>query len=85
MPIDALRAATTTAVGILGYDDDDRGQIAEGFLADIIAVPGNPLENIRVMEDVEFVMKGWRVSYLSPSSARRHRGVATARSIRCYR
>ncbi len=58
-PIDALRAATTTAVGLLGYDD--RGQIAEGFLADIIAVPGNPLENIRVMEDVEFVMKGGRV------------------------
>jgi imidazolonepropionase-like amidohydrolase len=58
-PIDALRAATTTAAGLLGYDD--RGQIAEGFLADIIAVPGNPLENIRVMEDVEFVMKGGRV------------------------
>ncbi len=58
-PIDALRAATTTAAGLLGYDD--RGQITEGFLADIIAVPGNPLENIRVMEDVEFVMKGGRV------------------------
>lgn len=58
-PIDALRAATTTAAGLLGYDD--RGQIAEGFLADIIAVRGNPLENIRAMEDVEFVMKGGRV------------------------
>lgn len=58
-PIDALRAATTTAAGLLGYDD--RGRIAEGFLADIIAVPGNPLENIRVMEEVEFVMKGGRV------------------------
>jgi imidazolonepropionase-like amidohydrolase len=58
-PIDALRAATTTAAGILGYDD--RGQIAEGFLADIIAVEGNPLENIRVMEEVQFVMKGGTV------------------------
>ncbi len=55
-PIDALRAATTTAAGILGYDD--RGQIAEGFLADIVAVEGNPLENIRAMESVQFVMKG---------------------------
>jgi imidazolonepropionase-like amidohydrolase len=58
-PIDALRAATTTAAGILGYDD--RGQIAEGFLADMIAVPGNPLETIRVMEEVQFVMKGGTV------------------------
>ncbi len=55
-PIDALRSATTTAAGFLGFED--RGRIAEGFLADIIAVSGNPLENIRVMEDVQFVMKG---------------------------
>ena len=55
-PIDALRSATTTAAGFLGFED--RGRIAEGFLADFIAVSGNPLENIRVMEDVQFVMKG---------------------------
>ena len=52
----ALRSATLTPAELLGQDD--RGQIAAGFLADIIAVPGNPLENIRVMEDVQFVMKG---------------------------
>ncbi len=55
-PIDALRSATTTAADFLGFED--RGQIGEGFFADIIAVSGNPLENIRVMEDVQFVMKG---------------------------
>ena len=55
-PIDALRSATTTAADLLGFED--RGQIGEGFLADIIGVSGNPLENIRVMEDVRFVMKG---------------------------
>ena len=47
-PIEALRAATTTAADLLGFED--RGQIAEGFLADIIAVPGNPLENVRVFK-----------------------------------
>ncbi len=55
-PIDALRSATMTAADLLGFAD--RGQIADGFLADFIAVPGNPLENILVMEDVQFVMKG---------------------------
>ena len=58
-PIQALRAATMTAADLLGFED--RGQIAAGFLADVIAVPGNPLENIRVMEDVQFVMKGGMV------------------------
>ena len=37
---------------------DDRGTIAPGKLADLVAVPGNPLEDIRVMERVAFVMKG---------------------------
>jgi len=40
--------------GLLGVDD--RGVIAEGKRADLVAVPGNPLEDIRVMEDVRFVM-----------------------------
>jgi imidazolonepropionase-like amidohydrolase len=39
----------------------DRGKIAPGLLADLVAVPGNPLENIRVLEDVRFVMKGGQV------------------------
>ncbi len=54
-PVDALRMATVNAVDLLGVDD--RGVIAEGKRADVIAVPGNPLDDIRVMEDVRFVMK----------------------------
>jgi imidazolonepropionase-like amidohydrolase len=47
--------ATVYAADLLGVDD--RGTIAEGKRADIVAVPGNPLDDIRVMEDVRFVMK----------------------------
>ena len=43
------------AADLLGVDD--RGQIAAGKRADLVAVPGNPLEDISVMEDVRFVMK----------------------------
>ena len=39
----------------------DRGDLAVGKLADIVAVPGNPLENIRTTENVVFVMKGGKV------------------------
>ena len=40
---------------------DDRGRLAPGQLADIIAVPGNPLEDITVTRNVSFVMKGGKV------------------------
>lgn len=55
----ALQTATINAAKLLGVND--RGQIKSGMLADIIAVNGNPLEDIRVMEKVEFVMKGGEV------------------------
>ena len=58
-PVYALRMATVFAADLLGVDD--RGVIAPGKRADIIAVGGNPLENISVMEDVSFVMRGGRV------------------------
>jgi imidazolonepropionase-like amidohydrolase len=54
-PAAALHAATTGAAGLLGVDD--RATITAGKLADIIAVPGNPLDDIKVMERVAFVMK----------------------------
>jgi imidazolonepropionase-like amidohydrolase len=47
--------ATIYAAGLLGVDD--RGVIAVGKRADLVAVPGNPLNDIRVMKDVRFVMK----------------------------
>jgi imidazolonepropionase-like amidohydrolase len=55
-PIDALRAATIVSADLIGVDD--RGRIRPGLLADLIAVPGNPLEDIEVIQDVRFVMKG---------------------------
>ena len=51
----ALRMATVFAADLLGVDD--RGTIAAGRRADLIAVRGNPLTDISVMEDVRFVMK----------------------------
>lgn len=55
-PLQAIQAATVNAADLLGVDD--RGAVQEGKLADLIAVPGNPLENVRALEEVRFVMKG---------------------------
>jgi imidazolonepropionase-like amidohydrolase len=57
--IDALRAGTINAAELLGVED--RGELAVGKLADVVAVPGNPLENIRATESVVFVMKGGKI------------------------
>jgi len=57
--LEALRAGTLNAAELLGVSD--RGDLAVGKFADIVAVPGNPLENIRTTENVVFVMKGGRV------------------------
>ena len=57
--LEAIRTATTTAAELLGVED--RGLIQEGRLADIIAVDEDPLQNIRTLENVAFVMKGGRV------------------------
>ena len=58
-PIEAIRTATINAADLLGVND--RGNIEPGLLSDIVAVPGNPLDNIRVLEDVRFVMKGGQI------------------------
>jgi imidazolonepropionase-like amidohydrolase len=57
--LEAIRSATINAADLLGVDD--RGQIVEGLAADLVAVSGNPLTDITVMENVRFVMKGGRV------------------------
>lgn len=54
--IDAIRAATINPVEMLNLHD--RGEIKEGLLADIIAVDSNPLNDIKILENVKFVMKG---------------------------
>jgi imidazolonepropionase-like amidohydrolase len=58
-PLQAIRAATTVAAELI--DVEDRGRLTAGLLADVIAVPGDPLTDIGVTEDVRFVMKGGRV------------------------
>ena len=58
-PMQAIRTATVNAADLLGLPD--RGALEAGRLADIIAVPGSPLENVRALEDVRFVMKGGKI------------------------
>jgi imidazolonepropionase-like amidohydrolase len=55
-PLAVLRAATVTAAELI--DVTDRGRLAPGLLADVIGVPGDPLQDITVTRDVRFVMKG---------------------------
>jgi imidazolonepropionase-like amidohydrolase len=55
-PMQAIQAATSSAADLLGKSDL-LGSLRSGKYADIIAVTGNPLEDIRVLESVKFVMK----------------------------
>ena len=55
-PMFVLQAATTHAAELL-HKQDQLGQIAVGRQADVIAVPGNPLDDITAMQHVSFVMK----------------------------
>jgi imidazolonepropionase-like amidohydrolase len=59
-PIEALRAATVTSAELIEMDDS-LGRLEPGFLADVIAVPGDPSEDISTTLDVRFVMKDGRV------------------------
>jgi imidazolonepropionase-like amidohydrolase len=59
-PMDAILTATRNAADLLGKSDSI-GSIKPGLLADIIAVPGNPLTDPSLLERVSFVMKGGEV------------------------
>jgi imidazolonepropionase-like amidohydrolase len=63
-PMQAIVAATMNAATLLGMEREV-GSIEPGKLADIVAVPGDPLSDIRLLQRVSFVMKGGEV-YLSP-------------------
>jgi len=54
-PQQAIASATTGAAHLLGLDDEI-GKIAPGYSADLIAVDGDPLADVRVLEHVGFVM-----------------------------
>lgn len=56
-PLAAVQAATINAADLLGWSDRV-GTIQPGKFADIIAVDGNPLEDVHTLEHVRFVMKG---------------------------
>lgn len=56
-PAQAIRAATATASELLGQQNS-LGTVEVGKLADIVAVPGDPLADVTLMEKVDFVMKG---------------------------
>lgn len=58
--MDAIRSATLNAAKLLKIDDQ-LGTIETGKLADFVAVKGNPLENISLLENIDFVMKDGKV------------------------
>jgi len=67
-PMQAVQSATSRAAELLGQ----RGQIgvlAPGALADLIAVPGDPLADVDVLKNVQFVMKNGAVFKQAPSAA----------------
>ena len=59
-PAAALRAATSIAAGVLGRGDE-LGRIAEGYVADLVAVRGDPLADVSVLREPVVVFQGGRV------------------------
>jgi imidazolonepropionase-like amidohydrolase len=59
-PIQAVRSATIVSAELLRASDD-LGSVEPGRFADLVAVAGDPLDDISVLEDVAFVMKGGEV------------------------
>ena len=59
-PMQAIKSATTVAAELLNKSGQ-LGEISKGAFADIIAVEGDPLQKIEVMEKVIFVMKDGKV------------------------
>ena len=59
-PVQSLRAGTSSAAELLGLQDKI-GALEPGMAADIVAVPGNPISDIKLVQNVVFVMKGGSV------------------------
>jgi len=64
-PMQAIQAATVTAAEALGRSTDV-GAIAPGRYGDLIAVAGDPLADVSILQSVPFVMKGGDVVKQSP-------------------
>ena len=56
-PIDAIQAATINAADLIGWSEKV-GSLEKGRYADLIAVDGNPLSDVRILESAKFVVKG---------------------------
>ena len=56
-PIQAIQSATRWAAELMRWEERV-GTVADGLLADLIAVPGDPTDDVTLLEDVPFVMKG---------------------------
>ena len=56
-PAQAIQSATSVSAELLGWEDRV-GRIAPGYYADLVAVEGDPLDEISVLENIDFVMKG---------------------------
>ena len=59
-PIDAIQASTINAANLLGWSEKV-GLLEKGHYADLIAVQGNPLSGVKVLENVKFAMKAGSV------------------------
>jgi imidazolonepropionase-like amidohydrolase len=59
-PMQAIQSATSSAADLLGRSNE-LGSIKSGKYADVIAVSGDPLENVSLLENVQFVMKDGKV------------------------
>ena len=62
-PIEAIQAATINAAALLGQSTH-LGSIEVGKYADLIVVDENPLENIKILEDVQVVIKAGKVEVM---------------------
>jgi imidazolonepropionase-like amidohydrolase len=74
-PMQAIQAGTRVGAELLRWDDR-LGTVQAGKLADLVAVSGNPLEDMKALERVEFVMIGGKVTK-SPGGAHAPRGTLT--------
>ena len=59
-PMQAIQSATSVAAALLDRTDD-LGTVEKGHFADLVAVDGDPLQDISRLEHVRFVMKGGQV------------------------
>ncbi len=68
-PMDAIKAATSVAAVVIGWDESV-GSIAEGHFGDLIAVRGDPLSNVSLLQNIDVVVKGGLVFALDSGAIR---------------